>query len=89
MKRDPQTLQDSIRNEAYLLSEKAGHPPGMADIFWLKAEAMVLQKSAPTGKSASSMNGNRKVVPRSEAKRAAPVQSRRNKSASGQAPALR
>lgn len=36
------TRDQEIREEAYLLSEEAGHPPGRSEEFWLKAEAKVL-----------------------------------------------
>lgn len=32
---------EAIRIEAYLLSEKAGHPKGMEHTFWKQAEAIV------------------------------------------------
>ena len=35
------TVDESIRIEAYLLSEKAGHPSGMEHYFWKEAEAIV------------------------------------------------
>ena len=41
MKGNSQTIHDSIRVEAFLLSEKAGHPSGMAHYFWTQAEAIV------------------------------------------------
>jgi hypothetical protein len=41
MKRDGQTPEEAIRVEAYLLSEKAGHPVGMEAYFWQEAELIV------------------------------------------------
>ena len=48
--------KEAIRTEAYLLSEKAGHPPGMETAFWAQAETLVASraaKSAPKRKAAS------------------------------------
>ncbi len=39
------TREESIRLEAYLLSEKAGHPTGMERYFWMQAEAIVQKRS--------------------------------------------
>ena len=41
MKSDGQTADELIRIEAYLLSEKAGHPQGMDDYFWSEATVIV------------------------------------------------
>ena len=41
MKGKSQTVEESIRIEAYLLSEKAGHPSGMDAYFWEQAQAIV------------------------------------------------
>ena len=41
MKGKGQTVEESIRIEAYLLSEKAGHPSGMHHYFWEQAQAIV------------------------------------------------
>jgi len=40
-----ETLTQKIREEAFLLSEKAGHPWGMANQFWLEAERKVLSET--------------------------------------------
>ena len=48
--------EEAIRLEAYLLSEKAGHPAGMESVFWAHAEALLNRrpaKSAPKRKAAS------------------------------------
>ena len=41
MKGKKLTVDESIRIEAYLLSEKAGHPSGREHYFWKEAEAIV------------------------------------------------
>jgi hypothetical protein len=41
MKRHGHKKEEAIRIEAYLLSEKAGHPAGMEDYFWQEAELIV------------------------------------------------
>jgi hypothetical protein len=69
MKNKTQTLDDSIRAEAYLLSEKSGHPPGMSEFFWFKAEALVLGKAGSNGRHDSSKNGQKKTMPGKEPKR--------------------
>jgi hypothetical protein len=50
MKDPGSKANESIRIEAYLLSEKAGHPAGMEAYFWQEAELLVAsrsEKSAP------------------------------------------
>ena len=50
----PQTIQEHIQLEAYLLSERAGHPTGMDKFFWMQAEAIVHGRTAvvaPAGKA--------------------------------------
>jgi hypothetical protein len=43
-----------IATEAYLLWEKAGHPTGRAEEFWLRAEAaLVAAKNPPASKAAA------------------------------------
>jgi hypothetical protein len=37
--------EEMIRIEAYLLSEKAGHPAGMEAYFWQEAELIVAGRS--------------------------------------------
>ena len=52
--KDPHTIQALIQLEAYLLSERAGHPTGMDNFFWMQAEAMVHGRAAvvaPAGKT--------------------------------------
>lgn len=46
MKKEVQSIHEYIRLEAYLLSEKAGHPSGMDESFWTQAEAMVHGRTA-------------------------------------------
>ncbi len=50
MKGKSQTVEESTRIEAYLLSEKAGHPSGMDAYFWEQAQAIVqARKTAVAG----------------------------------------
>lgn len=44
MKGNGQNIHELTRIEAYLLSEKAGHPSHMNDYFWAQAEAIVRQR---------------------------------------------
>ena len=46
MKGKAQDTYELTRIEAYLLSEKAGHPSHMNDYFWTQAEAIVRQRTA-------------------------------------------
>ncbi len=46
MKGNGYDIQELTRIEAYLLSEKAGHPSHMHDYFWTQAEAIVRQRAA-------------------------------------------
>ena len=46
MKGKGQDIHELTRLEAYLLSEKAGHPAHMHDYFWSQAEAIVRQRAA-------------------------------------------
>lgn len=46
MKSTGKSLEESIRIEAYLLSEKAGHPGGMDAYFWSEAELIVAGRGA-------------------------------------------
>ena len=39
------TLEETIRERAYLNWEEAGCPEGCADEFWLEAEATVLDET--------------------------------------------
>ena len=61
---DTETL---IRLEAYLLSERAGHPPGMDAIFWKQAEALVREGKSlskkPDGKPAEKQKAVSKKAP--------------------------
>lgn len=52
MKGNSLSVEESIRLEAYLLSEKAGHPPDMDTMFWAQAEQIVhgrIAAVAPSG----------------------------------------
>ena len=46
MKGKGQNIHELTRVEAFLLSEKAGHPSHMHDYFWAQAEAIVRQRAA-------------------------------------------
>ncbi len=46
MKGNGPDIHELTRIEAYLLSEKAGHPSHMHDYFWTQAEAIVRQRVA-------------------------------------------
>ncbi len=48
MKGNGQSVQELIRLEAYLLSERAGHPHGMQQAFWAQAEGIILGRSHKT-----------------------------------------
>ena len=41
MKPRPASVEEAIRIEAYILSEKAGHPSGMEHAFWQQAETII------------------------------------------------
>ena len=56
MKGKSQTDEEGIRVEAYLLSEKAGHPQGMEAYFWNEATLIVAgrgEKAAPAKRLAA------------------------------------
>jgi hypothetical protein len=44
------TVEESIRIQAYLLSEREGHPAGMEGFFWRQAQALVAAKSRGAAK---------------------------------------
>ena len=46
MKGNGPNINELTRIEAYLLSEKAGHPSHMHDYFWTQAESIVRQRVA-------------------------------------------
>ncbi len=46
MKGNGPNINELTRIEAFLLSEKAGHPSHMNDYFWAQAEAIVRQRVA-------------------------------------------
>ncbi len=46
MKSNGKKAEELIRIEAYLLSEKAGHPEGMDAYFWTEAELIVAGRTA-------------------------------------------
>ena len=46
MKGNGKSIHELTSIEAYLLSEKAGHPSHMHDYFWAQAEAIVRQRAA-------------------------------------------
>ena len=45
MKSNGLTTDEAIRIEAYLLSEKSGHPAGMEAYFWQEAELIVASRA--------------------------------------------
>ena len=57
MKGKAQTVDEAIRIEAYLLSEKAGHPSGMDAYFWEQAQA--IRPSAHDGGGRGRQKGRR------------------------------
>ncbi len=80
MKNNGLTREESIRLEAYLLSEKAGHPTGMEQFFWMQAEALVQKRSTtamPVAKRAAaapkSRTRTRQVVEQQVTKPALPA----------------
>lgn len=65
-------LEATIRAQAYLLSEQAGHPAGMDKFFWFQAEQMVLGRNGASGNASAALkkaprkapvNKKRKLVP--------------------------
>ena len=68
MKGKGKTINESIRIEAYLLSEKAGHPAGMEHYFWTQAEAIVHARATAVSKAvkaaASKPVAGRKTKPK-------------------------
>lgn len=59
------SVNESTRIEAYLLSEKAGHPSGMDHYFWKEAEAIV---HARTKVVATAVKKAAAAKPKAEAK---------------------
>ncbi len=69
--KEPHTIQERIQLEAYLLSERAGHPTGMDKFFWMQAEAMVHGRTAvvaPAGKTKAAKKPAAKRKPAAESK---------------------
>ena len=67
MKQKAMTREESIRLEAYLLSEKAGHPSGMEQYFWTQAEALVQKRSTtamPAAKKATRAAAPKAAAPK-------------------------
>jgi hypothetical protein len=46
MKSSGQTPEEAVRIEAFILSEKAGHPAGMETYFWREAELIVAGRTS-------------------------------------------
>ncbi len=46
MRSNGKNIEELTRIEAYLLSEKAGHPSHLHNYFWTQAEAIVRQRAA-------------------------------------------
>lgn len=66
MKGKSQSIEEATRIEAYLLSEKAGHPAGMDGYFWEQATAIVhVRQTAVAGavKEAAAVKARAKAKP--------------------------
>ena len=66
MKGKAPSVEEAVRIEAYLLSEKAGHPGGMESYFWQQARGIVAaRKTAVAGavKKAAASKTKAKVKP--------------------------
>lgn len=73
--KEPPTIQERIQLEAFLLSERAGHPVGMDKFFWMQAEAMVHGRAAivvPAGKAKAAKKPTAKRKPAAPKAEAAP-----------------
>ena len=71
MKRHGHKKEEAIRIEAYLLSEKAGHPAGMESYFWQEAELIVAavdDKPAPAKRLAVKSKPKAGKAPKAKAK---------------------
>ncbi len=81
MKKDAPSLHEHIRLEAFLLSEKAGHPTGMDEFFWAQAEAMVHGRTAvvvgpgnpPKAKTKTGKGTPEKAVKKAVATKSQPI----------------
>ena len=51
MKGHALSVEEIIRLEAYLLSERSGHPHGLEKTFWVQAEAIVHGRTAAVAPS--------------------------------------
>ena len=72
MKSKGQTPEEAIRIEAYLLSEKAGHPAGMEAYFWREAELIVVgrdEKPAAPKRLAAKGKAKETDIPKREPKK--------------------
>ena len=62
MKNPGSKADELIRIEAYILSEKAGHPAGMEAYFWQEAELLVASRSEKSAPKRLAAKGKAKVV---------------------------
>jgi hypothetical protein len=67
MKSHGQTPEEAIRIEAFILSEKAGHPAGMETYFWREAELIVAGRGAGGEKSGAPKRLSAKAKPKAAA----------------------
>ena len=68
--KEPHTIQESIQLEAYLLSERAGHPTGMDTFFWMQAEAIVHGRAAVVAPAGNTKTPKKLVAKRKPAAKA-------------------
>ncbi len=68
MKGNRQNIHELTRIEAFLLSEKAGHPSHMHDYFWAQAEAIVRQRVAIVEVAVKASGGKSLQTAKSKAK---------------------
>jgi len=81
MKSNGHKVQESIRIEAYLLSEKAGHPSGMEDVFWVEAESIVRGRQGEAAKApaATKLKSKKSKVSASTAAKPAKAEKKKKK----------
>ena len=80
MKKDALSIHEHIRLEAFLLSEKAGHPAGMDQTFWVQAEAIVHGRTAVVAGAGKSTKAKAKPSAAAKAakKPSAPAAAKKN-----------
>ena len=82
-KHDTETL---IRLEAYLLSERAGHPAGMDAIFWKQAETLVQEGKSLSRRKDSKPVEKKKTVSKKALAKVVAKQAAADKSPSSKPP---